>query len=70
MPRLIITEGEIMLQEAMKTLEDAEAKAAEIVKEAGKKAEARAFVTVPFTPCEANDGCRYTFLPVSTEYPI
>ena len=33
MPRLIITEGEIMLQEAMKTLEDAEAKAAEIVKE-------------------------------------
>ena len=29
-----------MLQEAMKTLEDAEAKAAEIVKEAGKKAEA------------------------------
>ena len=27
MPRLIITEGEIMLQEAMKTLEDAEAKA-------------------------------------------
>ena len=35
MPRLIITEGEIMLQEAMKTLEDAEAKAAEIVKEAG-----------------------------------
>ena len=40
MPRLIITEGEIMLQEAMKTLEDAEAKAAEIVKEAGKKAEA------------------------------
>lgn len=37
MPRLIITEGEIMLQEAMKTLEDAEAKAAEIVKEAGKK---------------------------------
>ena len=29
-----------MLQEAMKTLEDAEARAAEIVKEAGKKAEA------------------------------
>ena len=29
MPRLIITEGEIMLQEAMKTLEDAEARAAE-----------------------------------------
>lgn len=29
-----------MLQEAMKTLEDAEAEAAEIVKEAGKKAEA------------------------------